>query len=54
VQSIHLEGLFGGARVIITRVGREELANVGVEGTGSKSCPVAEFCVNDFERSDPA
>jgi hypothetical protein len=27
--------------------------NMGVEGTGSISCPVAGFCVNDFELSGP-
>jgi hypothetical protein len=26
-----------------------ELANMGMEGTGSRSYPVAGFCVNDFE-----
>jgi hypothetical protein len=24
---------------------------MGVEGTGSRSCPVAGFCVSDFELS---
>ena len=54
VQRIPLECLFVGVRVIWTWVGRGKLANIGVEGTGSISCPVGGLCVNAFELSDPA